>query len=251
MFTFKVAGHLAVAQDAEGLHAPTTASVELVGDTLRIELFESTAEGAEVKSHTIDLDPALVLERPDICAGYIGRDLGIQLVWDTERFNTRDAGSSVADRKSVPDVADSKFVAGFTDTGCYVVICAPLKQIPVGVQFEERQHNNAPRDWLAAQEFSLYALVKRNRAKRAALAHLKPLDSIAELEKQVDLLSDIVFRLVANAPMPDWLEGLLEVTRTHSSVRSESEALQDISKHKATVRAIQQDYFESRSVSNG
>lgn len=243
---FKVVGHMAIAHDVEGTHPSMTASVECIGDTLRIELHEVETEGVAAKSYSINLNPALVQERPDICAGYIGRGLGVQLVWDTERFNARDTGSSVADRKSVPDVADSKFIAAFTDAGCYVVICVPLKEVPKGVQFEKRLHNNAPRDWIASQEPTLAALVKRNRAKRAALAHLKPLDSIAELEKQVDLLSEIVFRLIAGEPLPEWLSNLQDSIRQHSSVRDASKALLDITSHKSTVRAIQQSYFDAR-----
>jgi hypothetical protein len=261
---FVISGHIAptksdaakdAANDAANSTEPLTypmmtAALEVVDDKLRIDLFEPEGQ-APVQSHTLVLNPALVTQQPDICAGYIGRDVGIQLVWDSERFNTRDAASSVADRKSVPDVADSKFMAGFVGGDCYVVVCAPLREAPRNVQFAELPHTNTPRDWIASQHPLLKSLVQRNRAKRKALAHLNPMDSIAALEQQLDMLSQVVFTLVQGQPLPPWAAALAESIKRHSSVRDDAQGLASIATHKARVRALQATYFTERGSTHG
>lgn len=185
----------------------------------------------------------------DIFSGHFGRDVGFQLVWDSERFNTRDAASAVADRLSVPDITDSKFTASITQSECRIIIAMPLRNAPQGAthQFVEAPFTNSPREWLAAQDPAIEKLVRKNKLKREALANISLSDSVAELEKQLDMLTAMVAALVTGSQQPTWSQQFLDVVSANTSAIQIDAALADIQAQKQKIRAIQLDYFVKRS----
>lgn len=89
-------------------------------------------------------------------------------------------------------------------------------------------------------------------ARRKALKDIVPLDSIAELEKQVDLLSSLVFLLVDKMPeaeKPIWYESFKGVVSTNSSTVFKTEAanIAEIEATKSKIRDIQVQYFTEKN----
>lgn len=200
---------------------------------------------------SIFVDPARVPALPDICAGYLAVDDTIQLVWDSEKFHTRDAASSVAERLGIPDITKSRFVVGFSETGAYLTACAPLRETPTGAAFEPLAVNNTPRDWLREKDPAIAASVDKARAKRPLLARVNTIDTVAELEKQVDLLSTLVVALVDALPeanRPAWYPAFKVMLASGSSTqfKSEEACIADVSGIKNSIRQLQSTYFNIR-----
>lgn len=89
-------------------------------------------------------------------------------------------------------------------------------------------------------------------ARRKALRDIVPLDSIAELEKQVDLLSTLVFTLADKLPeaeRPAWYEAFKGVVSANSSTAFKASALNiaDIEATKSKIRKIQVQYFTEKN----
>jgi hypothetical protein len=88
-------------------------------------------------------------------------------------------------------------------------------------------------------------------ARRNILSKIQPLDSIAELEKQVDALSHIVFALVEAIPeaaLPEWYENFRSIVVTGDSLQFQqmSGNLDDINETKSTIRNAQVQYFNEK-----
>ncbi|WP_449413228.1 hypothetical protein [Pandoraea soli] len=75
---------------------------------------------------TIEIDPSIVTTKPDFTAVYEGVEQTMVLGWDSERFNTRDMASSIADRKGIADIVDYVCLIGFDVNVTYVVLRKPV-----------------------------------------------------------------------------------------------------------------------------
>jgi hypothetical protein len=93
---------------------------------------------------------------------------------------------------------------------------------------------------------------RRHRAKTALLRAVNPLNSLAELEKQVDLLSAIVLELVARAvpeaERPAWWGRFAALAAEYDSttMKGPDAALDDIEAQKQNIRGLVAAYYQSR-----
>lgn len=89
-------------------------------------------------------------------------------------------------------------------------------------------------------------------ARRAALNAVRPHDSLAELEKQVDLLTDLVLRLVDKAlpksERPSWHAQFKAVFAQTDSTQFKCAAdnIDAIAETKGRLRQMQKEYFANR-----
>ena len=194
--------------------------------TLHLHALEGGCLQIECRGKTITLDPARLDFTPDIAVGYAGLENDIELVWDSERFNTRDVASRIADRKGVADLTAFLFLVAFDGPDLYLVTRLQVAQVPTGIEHTainaEAVEHRRPRLWLAEQSPALLSLVVRNKAKRNLLAHIKPEDSLAALENQIDFLSEIILAMLAAQPLETpaaWLKPFAALMVAHSSVQ--------------------------------
>lgn len=92
---------------------------------------------------------------------------------------------------------------------------------------------------------------KTNKAKRDLLERINPMAVMAEMEKQIDLLSALVISLAEKQPedeQPEWLPRLKEVVEQQGSTQFKGAlgSLEDILERKQSLRNIQRDYFQQR-----
>ncbi len=199
---------------------------------------------------SIFIDPMRVADKPDICVGYVSESVGIQLVWDSERMHTRDAASSVSDRKGIGDINASIFMVAFDATGAYFAACLPLKEIPTGAEFISAKMNYAPRVWLSSQSQEVGKIVAKSKAKRDILGKINTMDSIYALEMQSDLLLYALAELIEQVQpdktkQPNWLDRVKSDMHNGASFQYAvvENALNRIMAVKMKVRALQAQYY--------
>lgn len=222
--------------------------LEAVGGDLKID-FPSKAGK---HSQAIVLQPTALYQTPDIVVGYPYLTGQIQLVWDSEIFNTRTAYSSVLDRKGVHNFADWLFMAAFDGDDLYVVSRVPVEsnseEIEVVYEDIKTTYFQA-RPWFAEQSEALASMVSRNRAKRALLSQVKPEDSISYLEQQLDVVTTALIALAKSGSVPAGTLGVLEeVIKESSTARlTNTEVTDAILSNKTAIRNLQDAYFSTRS----
>lgn len=201
---------------------------------------------------SVTLDPALIA-KPDLVAGYVTPRAELELVWDSERFNTRTACSSVADRKSIQNVDDYVFVVGYDADGTYVCVNTPLADTPINCEFvpfsDDEWKALRSRVWMADQSVGMAALMKQRNAKRVLLAQVKPEDALAALENQVDLLTELVGALINSEDIPAWASDLITLVQAKGSntLRTTNEMLSTIDAEKTHIRTLQAEYYATRN----
>ncbi|WP_449413229.1 hypothetical protein [Pandoraea soli] len=77
------------------------------------------------------------------------------------------------------------------------------------------------------------------------LAHTSTYDTLASLEQQVDLLTELVAALIAGSPAPAWAQAFITAMQTDSSVAtgSESTTTTSVSAQKNKNRGLQAAYL--------
>ncbi len=93
--------------------------------------------------------------------------------------------------------------------------------------------------------------VRRMLLKKKLLGRINPLDSLAALESQVDILTGIVAQLAAAVPpekRPPGINQLMQAVTgvTTDAVRPVGELLEDLRQQKAHIRSQQETYFAGR-----
>lgn len=88
-------------------------------------------------------------------------------------------------------------------------------------------------------------------ARRDLLREIRPLDSIGDLEKQVDMLSALVFSLIRFAPpeaVPPWFLPFQQAVEESASTafKTSMENIAEISKSKRHIRSTQEQYFSNK-----
>lgn len=103
--------------------------------TMTLSVVDGICLKVVVDGCTVVLDPRLPYLKPDIASGHKGPEGDIGLVWDSERFNSRSAASSVVDRKTLPDVTakNQLFLVGFVGDDLYFHTRLRVKEVPNGV----------------------------------------------------------------------------------------------------------------------
>jgi hypothetical protein len=224
--------------------------------TMALSLVDGICLKVVVDGSMVVLDPRLPYLKPDIASGHKGPEGDIGLVWDSERFNSRSAASSVVDRKTLPDVTaiNQLFLVGFAGDDLYFHTRMRVKEVPSGVNHthitSEDLYFARPRLWMSELSDAMAELVVRNKAKRTLLAQVKPEDSIAALEKQLDLLSTLLFKVINGEPVPVWAAMLKTAVEANSSTvqSGQAGAIEDLARHKAGIRALQATYFQNRNL---
>lgn len=94
---------------------------------------------------------------------------------------------------------------------------------------------------------------KRISAKAALMLEISALDSLSALEKQVDMLTEIVYNNINGISQPDWAFELFRQVDTYSAAHTKpsSDILLEITSTKSKLRKLQKEYFESLGAYNG
>lgn len=231
-------------------------SFQITKRQLTLQVVNTTCLSVSCQGQTITIDPSQLQFTPDIAVGYLGKEACIELAWDSERFNTRDMAASVVERKGISDLTDVLFLVGFDGQDMYLITREWIAAAPNGVTFTPIIPSGMeflrPRLWLTEQSSLLKTLVIKNKAKRTLLSQIKTGDSLAALEYQVDLLSQLVLSLMAAqtaVASPSWLVAFQNVLTNDSSLqfKGADAAAADIANYKAGLRTLQKNYISQRS----
>jgi len=227
-----------------------------LAETLTLEVVNEVCLKVSFKGQSITLDARLLYAQPDMAAGYLGLEDHIELVWDSERFSARDAASSVAERKGVTDLTRYVFIVAFDGDDIFFITRHQIVAPPEGASHTPIVRDGLefmrPRQWVAAQRSELLSLIVKNKAKRRLLSQIKAEDSLAALEKQVDLLSQLVIAMAQSLPSdqrPTWLDSFqVNLSQdTSTQFMGEVVSVADIHAHKTRMRTLQSAYFAQRS----
>jgi hypothetical protein len=223
---------------------------------LTVQVVNNTCLSISCNGQTITLDPSLLQFTPDVAVGYLGLENTIELAWDSERFNSRDMASSLVERKDIQDLTDALFMVGFDGQNMFVITRQWIAATPAGVIFTAITPTSLefmrPRLWLTEQSTLLKPLVIKNKAKRVLLSQIKTGDSLAALEYQVDLLSQLVLTLIdaqTNFTAPSWLATYRTALTNQSSVqfKGADAVATELENFKTSLRTLQKNYFSQRS----
>ena len=126
--------------------------------------------------------------------------------------------------------------------------------IPVESELEVHTEEPVLRSALCIEKYIPEFAENRLRyinARRRALEATSPIDAIADLEKQVDLLSILVFKLIEASPglAPNWYDEFKRVVETNSSsiFKTFAATIGDIELTKSHIRQIQMRYFVEKN----
>ena len=227
-----------------------------LAEALTLEVANDVCLKVSFKGQAITLDARLLYAQPDMAVGYLGLEDQIELVWDSERFSARDAASSVAERKGVTDLTRYLFIVAFDGEDIFFITRHQIVAPPEGASHTPIVRDGLefmrPRQWVAAQRSELLSLIVKNKAKRRLLSQIKAEDSLAALEKQVDLLSQLVMAMAQSLPSdqrPTWLDSFQTNLSQDTSTQFMGEVVSvaDIHAHKTRMRTLQSAYFAQRS----
>jgi len=227
-----------------------------LAEALTLEVANDVCLKVSFKGQAITLDARLLYAQPDMAVGYLGLEDQIELVWDSERFSARDAASSVAERKGVTDLTRYLFIVAFDGEDIFFITRHQIVAPPEGASHTPIVRDGLefmrPRQWVAAQRSALLSLSVKNKAKRRLLSQVKAEDSLAALEKQVDLLSQLVITMAQSLPSdqrPTWLDSFqVNLSQdTSTQFMGEVVSVADIHAHKTRMRTLQSAYFAQRS----
>ena len=249
-----IAAHVVTPPQTDGDFEATQHQVSLA-EALTLEVANDVCLKVSFKGQSITLDARLLYAQPDMAVGYLGLEDQIELVWDSERFSARDAASSVAERKGVTDLTRYLFLVAFDGEDIFFITRHQIVAPPEGASHTPIVRDGLefmrPRQWVAAQRSALLSLSVKNKAKRRLLSQIKAEDSLAALEKQVDLLSQLVIAMAQSLPSdqrPTWLDSFQANLSQDTSTQfmGEVASVSDIHDHKTRMRTLQAAYFAQR-----
>lgn len=249
-----IAAHVVTPPQTDGDFEATQHQVSLA-EALTLEVANDVCLKVSFKGQSITLDACLLYAQPDMAVGYLGLEDQIELVWDSERFSARDAASSVAERKGVTDLTRYLFLVAFDGEDIFFITRHQIVAPPEGASHTPIVRDGLefmrPRQWVAAQRSALLSLSVKNKAKRRLLSQVKAEDSLAALEKQVDLLSQLVVAMAQSLPSdqrPTWLDSFQANLSQDTSTQfmGEVASVSDIHDHKTRMRTLQAAYFAQR-----
>ena len=249
-----IAAHVVTPPQTDGDFEATQHQVSLA-EALKLEVANDVCLKVSFRGQSITLDARLLYAQPDMAVGYLGLEDQIELVWDSERFSARDAASSVAERKGVTDLTRYLFLVAFDGEDIFFITRHQIVAPPEGASHTPIVRDGLefmrPRQWVAAQRSALLSLSVKNKAKRRLLSQVKAEDSLAALEKQVDLLSQLVVAMAQSLPSdqrPTWLDSFQANLSQDTSTQfmGEVASVSDIHDHKTRMRTLQAAYFAQR-----
>lgn len=213
-----------------------------------------------------EFDSRLVDNAPDIM--FLNKDQFGKpaFTWFSESTNTRDGYLSSRIRKRIQDpMSMCVAIIGIDEFGESHAFAFgnthitneeerdPSKCVEVGMSFLEGDlaYGKSSSEVMAECVPSMSKYVKRMREKQLAIGKISETDSLAALEAQVDMLThglSVVMALVPEESQPSWWGEFKKTVFPISSVDNETEdgvraAFDTISKQKAFIRSVQQQYY--------
>lgn len=203
-------------------------------------------------SWAFTFDVSLAPSKPDIALLAISRRGQPRLVWGHEVFNERAAIAFAMGRNDIAPA--TSFLAAFAveadaTAHCFVMgdntYVGSLDCVitPAGQSFIDVFQQHVP---------SLRPYIRKALAKRALLGRILYADSLAALEAQLDLLTQVVAQAVHLQPeseRSDLSLALTDLVATHGvgGLHSQEKLLADITAHKHRLRDLQRAYLAARS----
>jgi hypothetical protein len=95
---------------------------------------------------------------------------------------------------------------------------------------------------------SQVSLVDNVLTKRKVMFDVNTLDSIVALEQQLDLLTELVSKLINKEQVPDWYEDFISKINDNSvtTLSTTEKLINSIEKQKVSIREAQKEYFANR-----
>lgn len=171
-------------------------------------------------------------------------------IYDVAVENSRDQLAALQLLYNVPDQPHAQIFWGGTEAECAVIGTKPC--------YCTEPHLAYPHTTTWAERFDLMVpgyeanYGRRATAKAKLLRRLQTQDSLAETEKQVDLLAAMVFelmqRVVPPVERPAWWQDFAAVMTTHDSttLKGREAAILDVEARKQTIRALVAAYDAER-----
>lgn len=171
-------------------------------------------------------------------------------IYDVAVENSRDQLAALQLLYNVPDQPHAQIFWGGTEAECAVIGTKPCYCTEPHLAYP---HTTSWGDRLELMVPGYEAFYGRRAAAKAKLLRkLQTQDSLAEAEKQVDLLTamvlELVQRVVPPAERPAWWQNFAEVMSAHDStaIKGREAAIADIASRKATIRALVATYNAER-----
>jgi hypothetical protein len=96
--------------------------------------------------------------------------------------------------------------------------------------------------------FSSSSRALKSRAKMELIKQINPLDSLAALENQVDLLTAVIICLMSGDPVPPWVNDFVKTMQQNSSFmgRTPEQVVAMVNDEKSKIRGLQKEYFNGQ-----
>lgn len=201
---------------------------------------------------SFEFDATLAPTKPDIALLALNRRGQPRLVWGREVFNER-AGITFAMGRN--DIAlTAPFIAAFAVEEDGTPHCFVMSgNTYVGdLQCTVVQGGQSFTDVFQEQVPGLRAHIQKAVAKRALLGSVLYADSLAALEAQVDLLTQVVARVVSLLPeseRPGVAQALAEIVAANgvTGLHTQEKLLAEITSQKQKLRDLQRAYIAARN----
>jgi hypothetical protein len=169
----------------------------------------------------------------------------IGIVSQREYVDSRD-GLTILAQHGLTDGLGWFYFGATVDEACLCITKAMTTQCPFDIV-----QPGKPRDVLPTIFPDSEKLGVRNLAKIELLRKLNPLDSLAALEKQVDLLSDLVLQLANLVPGKEHIALVHHVQQiindaSANAGKSDDQSVASVMSFKKALRQAQADYFAAR-----
>lgn len=201
---------------------------------------------------SFEFDASLAPSKPDVALLALNRRGQPRMVWGREMFNER-AGIAFAMGRN--DIAlTAPFIAAFAVeeggtphcfvmTGNTYVGDLQCEVVQGGQSFIDVFHESVP---------ALRAYIQKAVAKRVLLGSVLYADSLAALEAHVDLLTQVVARVVPLLPeseRPSVAQALADIVAADgvNALHTQEKLLADITSQKQKLRDLQRAYIAARN----
>jgi hypothetical protein len=205
-----------------------------------------------ISGQTIQFDKSKLDFAPDAAFIDINEFGQIVMYWQSELGGTRDAVSSLIVRKRVNPAHIAEVTILVEPNKTLHVLCQhdAYAMPATGTVVVERKasSNVSPRAIIQEHLPEMVAFSERNRIKLEAIGRFNPVDAVAGLEFQLDMLTAAVKALIAKLPeadRPTWWPEFEAAVLGNSSfgLLSENVAIARILEEKTKTRANQIDYY--------
>ena len=169
----------------------------------------------------------------------------IGIVSQREYVDSRD-GLTILAQHGLTDGLGWFYFGDSSGEACLCITKAMMAQCPFDVV-----QPGKPRDVLPGIFPSSDKLGTRNLAKIELLRKINPLDSLASLEKQVDLLSALVIQLAGLVPGHEAIGLVVQVQHiiddaSANAGKTDEQTVASVMSFKTSLRQAQADYFATR-----